>query len=54
MGTESITGTGMVSSTFSTASYGPVKTSPEIQQVEKPEPERMPEENKGNNIDVSA
>lgn len=49
-----VTGAGVVSPGFTTESYGPAKTSTENQQVERPEPQTIPEENKGNNIDVSA
>lgn len=49
-----ITGTGPVTPGFTTESYSPVKASPEIQQVERVETERIPEDNKGNNIDTTA
>jgi hypothetical protein len=54
MDSASITGAGVISPGFTTESYRPVKTEPEPQQAERPEPERIPEENKGNNIDVTA
>ena len=54
MESANITGTGAVSPGFTTESNRPLKTEPETQQVERPEPERIPEENKGNNIDVTA
>ncbi|MFA5518823.1 MAG: hypothetical protein WDA74_06150 [Spirochaetota bacterium] len=49
-----ITGIGSVASGFTTESYSPVRSNPETQEVEVQKTERMPEENKGNNIDVTA
>lgn len=54
METANITGTGAVSPGFSTESYSPVKISSEPQQVESSEPQRIPEDNIGTNIDVLA
>jgi len=49
-----ITGIGYVASGFTTESYSPVRSNHETQEVEVQKTERMPEENKGNNIDVTA
>lgn len=54
MDSASVTGSGVISPGFTTESFRTVTNEPEPQQVERPEPERIPEENKGNNIDVTA
>lgn len=51
---SNISGAGVVTPGFTTESNRPIRTETDSQQVERPEPQRMPEENKGNNIDVSA
>ena len=54
MDSAGITGAGVISPGFTTESYRPIKTEPDTQQAERPEPEKNPEDNKGNNIDVTA
>jgi hypothetical protein len=54
MDSAGVTGTGVISPGFTTESFRPVKAEAEPQQIERPEPERIPEDNKGNNIDVTA
>lgn len=54
MESANITGTGSVTTGFTTESYSPVRSNPETQQVVVEKAERIPEENKGNNIDVTA
>lgn len=54
MESANITGIGSVTPGFTIESYSPVRANPEVQQVEVQRTERMPEENKGNNIDIIA
>jgi len=51
---SNITGAGVVTPGFTTESNRPVRTETDNQQGVRPEPQRIPEENKGNNIDVTA
>ena len=51
---SNITGAGVVTPGFTTESNRPLRTEVDNQQAERPEPQRIPEENKGSNIDVTA
>jgi len=51
---SNITGAGVVTPGFTIESNRPLRTETDNQQAVRPEPQRIPEENKGNNIDVTA